>query len=354
MTSGSVYHHGTPAPAPGSTVTLLLVSAVVGRSLIKSPSEFGSLNSTTLMPGYDSITAAIDADAPDAAASIAHYKLFDAKNLRVKYIIKCTLEMSHTAKDLAAAASAVDVYDRQDFFDLQAWQPVTLREKMATDEVKHLDGEGLVTVQEAYEHTLDVSKLEDIKVTTTKRAITNSLAALDDKVRLVNMAFASCEETIYQMAKDALKQLKNERERKVNVLRSTEHELRRKLAEVDFSEDHLVRQTDLATPVDFLRVWKSHTEKRKEFHGTVGDPANGLDAELKVRGAPHNMCEQRGGANKRANYVISAQPAFARSKRSDQTLRSKHAAKGGWLGGGRLSSHRLTCSGPSMCVCTPP
>ena len=97
-----------------------------------------------------------------------------------------------------------------------------------------------------------------------KVAIQGSLKSVDDKVRLVNMSYASGEEAIMQAAKDAMTQLKAERERKLNALMAAEAELRRKTKEVDCVEDHLFRLKDIAAPISFLRIWKSHTEKVRE------------------------------------------------------------------------------------------
>jgi hypothetical protein len=156
-----------------------------------------------------------------------------------------------------------------------------LREKMSLGPAA-AGSDPLVPVSEAYEHTVLASRQPDAKVAGTSKAIRSSLAALDDKVRRVNLSFASCEETIFQLARDALGQLAKSRGEKVGALRAAEFELRRKLAEVERAERHLAGEAQRATEVDFLRVWKAHAEKRRTFHGERGDPKNGLEQELKA------------------------------------------------------------------------
>jgi len=180
--------------------------------------------------------------------------------------------------------SDVGVYDRRDFFDLQDWRPVTLREKMLQSSLapSNRRDANLVTVSDAYKQTVAVSKMQDPKVANAQRVIRNTLTSIDDKVRQVNMSFASGEEAIIQAAKDAMEQLRNERDRKVNVLIATEGELRRKLQEIDFFEEHLVKMSEAAPEVDYLRMWRSHTELRGDVFGDPNNPKGVINKELKL------------------------------------------------------------------------
>jgi hypothetical protein len=281
---------------------ILVKQAIIGRTLVVKPEEYGK--STTLGVGFDSATVAGgfdeagkdyaydgvgDLDGDGEVDIVQRYKIFDSMNVVSTHIIKFQVHAQNSLGfDPTAAAMTdmhQDVYDRQDFFSLSAWQPVSLRDKMAIDELEGVsqnNTEALVTVEDAYKSTLAVADETDEKVEVTKHAIKNSLASIDDKMRRVNLSYATCEETIFQIAKDAMRQLVRERERKLNTLRSTEHELRRKLTLVNFTENHLQRQAKVASMVDFLRIYKSHTEHRKTLHGIAGSIHDSLNAELKA------------------------------------------------------------------------
>mmetsp|Transcript_23867 Transcript_23867/g.47489 ORF Transcript_23867/g.47489 Transcript_23867/m.47489 type:complete len:776 (+) Transcript_23867:107-2434(+) len=283
-------------PENETTMLFVLSEVILGRSILidsKHPSD-----SSKLLPGYDSLflqkTSTVDGgvedDDEEGDDSIFNkhtnkYKIFSPKNIQAKYVVKFVLEDDMSISD--DNQEGVDVYDRIDYFDVIKWAPVTLREKMTKLEKEGPDPGSflkkqeapLVTVEEAYKQALEVSQDTSAEMESMKLAIQGNLKSLDDKVRLVNMSFASGEEAIMQAAKDAMAQLKSVRERKINALMAAEAELRRKVKELDDVEDYLFAQMDIAAPINFLRIWKSHVEKRKKLSG-AGDPKSVLVREI--------------------------------------------------------------------------
>jgi hypothetical protein len=113
----------------GKQVTLLVLDAVVGRSVLAGPKQFEAAKEAMLMPGYDSVALAPEGGAaegaqgegaanPNRAAGegaagegpaaegpalgagcVNEYKVFDGKNVRLAFVVKCTLEALGTSRE---------------------------------------------------------------------------------------------------------------------------------------------------------------------------------------------------------------------------------------------------------------
>ncbi|GMH71282.1 hypothetical protein TrST_g3319 [Triparma strigata] len=284
--TGAVEFATSKFPENGSTCLFVKSDVVLGRSRIVGPKA--PCDASKLLPGYDSIhvdkasefeeesdiESLLDGGNDDSGG-VMRYKTFSHKNIQAKYIVRFTLEDETSISD--DKQGDLDVYDRTDYFDVIKWLPVSLRERINKVNVGGPNSGSLigtiaeetplVTVTEAYKQALEVSQEHSAEVDSVKLALKMGLETLDDKVRLVNMSYASGEEAIMQAAKDAMAQLQAEKGRKLHSLRSTELELRRKIKEIDSVEDHLFKNIDIAAPLNFLRIWRSHAEKRANLTG---------------------------------------------------------------------------------------
>ena len=271
----------------------VMVDALVGvAKVVKDKEE--SNGASSLSVGFDSLLlqdaeeeenqwSGTSSSANAAASSKPYrYKVFDEKSLRPRYVTRFILEECNNYDD--DNSKDLDVYDRKDFFDLEQWSTVSLRDKMLQNNLAPANrrDSNLVSVEEAYEKTVSVSAFTDPKTLKAKNMLKGTLTSVDDKVRLVNLGYAAGEEKIFQAAKDAMVQLKLERERKINFLMAAEAELKRKLHEIEFFESHLVKQRQAAPQVDYLRIWKSHTELRSDFFGDPNNPKGAINNELKL------------------------------------------------------------------------
>lgn len=306
--NGIVFTHGNvegDVPDDGTVKDYILCKIAVGKSYILDDPK----GSRVIPPGYDSlyVSSAVDADgdgevtAAEYEAAATHdgrppseyqhrYILLDPTQVLPVHVVRCT------PKDAEEVANEVDeadadpskVHDRFDFFDPILYRPVSLRDKMTGS---HSSGEAsmhkLKPIGEAYDAAIEQSKKKDPKLKNTRATILQLLTQLDDKLREVNVNFASVEEKIYQTLKEALMQLQTETKKKVSGLLSLELELRRKLEQIDWSEQHLAGVRQTAKPVDFLSLWRSHTLLREEICSQrmlEGSVLLGMKADLELKG----------------------------------------------------------------------
>ena len=307
--NGMVFTHGNvegAVPDNGTVKTYILCKVAVGKSYILDDPK-GPRN---IPPGYDSLylSSVVDSDgdgqvtAAEYEAAATHdgrppseyqhrYIVLDPTLVLPVHVVRCT------PKDAQEVANEVDeaetdpakVHDRFDFFDPVLYQPVSLRDKMTGS---HSSGEAsthkLRPIQEAYEAALEQSRKKDPKLKNQRSTILQLLTQLDDKLREVNLNFANVEEKIYQVLKEALMQLQTETKKKVSGLLSLELELRRKLEQIDWSENHLNNVRESSKPVDFLTVWRSHTQMREEICSQrmlEGSVLAGIKADLELKGS---------------------------------------------------------------------
>ena len=120
----------------------------------------------------------------------------------------------------------------------------------------------LVSIGDAYNEARAASSEPDEKLQTQQARVRQQLAVVDEKLRAVNVNSAKVEENIYQILQEALFQLQDETQRKMNVLLGEELELRRQLEQIGWAESFLDRQRSQAKPVNFLTMWKAHLDCR--------------------------------------------------------------------------------------------
>lgn len=180
------------------------------------------------------------------------------------------------------------VYDRHDFFDPVLYRPVSLRDKMIGS---HSMGEAanhkLVSMGDAYNAAVVESKKVDPIITQKKKGIMEELNKIDNKMRAINLNFATVEERLYNILKDSLSTLKDEVNCKTKILLSTELEFRRQLEQLDNAEQWLERQRTELSQTGFLEAWRLHTNMTSKMCSQVSSETNvlsNLEANLAIEG----------------------------------------------------------------------
>jgi hypothetical protein len=69
-------------------------------------------------------------------------------------------------------------------------------------------------------------------------------------------------------AQEALYQLQEESQRKLNLLLSEELELRRQLQQIEWSEGFVTVMQETLPPASFVTAWDRHTTMRSQLHPT--------------------------------------------------------------------------------------
>ncbi len=94
----------------------------------------------------------------------------------------------------------------------------------------------LFLTAEQYEAALAASQKENAAVEERKRAIVETITALDARMKEVQANSNAVEEAIYQKLEEVLFQLQDETARKVSVLLSEDMELRRQLEYLNWTD----------------------------------------------------------------------------------------------------------------------
>jgi len=255
---------------------LILCQIGVGRSFVQD--EVAGADGKRLPDGYDSIFLARPQEETSGAGYRHEYLLFDASQALPMYLVqyvpgisdgsdrnKRLLEWPGSAT--APPSVAVEaLYDRYDFFDPVWYVPVSVRDKMVGS---HSTGEAsmhkLIGIGDAYDAALNESLKPDPILVQRQNEIKAQMRAIDGKLRDVNRNSAEVEERIYKALQDALFQLQDLTQQKMNALLSEEVELRRQLQHIEWIESFLDRQRDEANQVDFLNAWKCHVQLRGDL-----------------------------------------------------------------------------------------
>jgi len=262
----------------GRAYRLLLCQIGVGRSFVSDEPD-----KRDIPPGFDSIFLARRAQ-PDGGPQHVYrheYVLMDPLQCIPLYLVQyfggppppdgsSSVPMSLTDGKqiglLPPNATVQALYDRYDFFDPIWYVPVSVRDKMVGS---HSTGEAaqhkLISIGDAYDAALSESLKPDTLIAQRQGELRQSLRAVDAKLREVNRNSAEVEELIYKTLQDALFQLQDLTQEKLNVLLSEEVELRRQLEHVDWTETFLDQEREEATPVDFLNAWKCHVQLRADI-----------------------------------------------------------------------------------------
>jgi hypothetical protein len=266
-------------PANGGAHQFLYCHMGTGRSYVMDD----SVGKKIIPPSYDSIyvqqnldrdgdgkfsmeeyEAAATHDQRSPAEYAHNYVLLDPTQVVARYLVEFFFDeegagMSKQEED--------DMYDRYDFFDPILYSPVSFRDKMVGS---HSSGENathkLIGISDAYETAKAASLKQDPILQSRTTDIKQRLACVDEKLRQVNKNSAEIEEQIYQMLQEALFQLQDETQRKMNKLLGEELELRRQLEQIGWVDNFLNKQRTDASPVQFLEAWKNHLQLRDELH----------------------------------------------------------------------------------------
>ena len=292
----------------------ILSSVGVGRSYVVDADE---LDKTPLPPSYDSYCVSnseIDADG-DGVVTFDEYKESiqeDAKDgyrytyavtepsqILPKYVVRFTtnavkdarqkereakLKRDHIIDDKEGITedyqydsddsdnddeidgNSKDVYDRYEFFDPILFTPVSLKDKMIGS---HSSGEAanhkLISLEDAYDAAqFEASKLDPV-LEAKKGTISQQLYRLDDKLKEINVNYATVEQRLRQITEEALSTLRDLTSDKLKVLLSAELELRRELDQINWIEEYLLKKKEEKNKLAFLRAWKAHTKLRSQI-----------------------------------------------------------------------------------------
>jgi hypothetical protein len=98
---------------------------------------------------------------------------------------------------------------------------------------------------------------------------------------------AKVEEALYQKLQEALFQLQDESQRRMNLLLSEELELRRQLGQIAWTEAFVNVMQDTLPPLSYVAAWEKHTALRAQLYSqlTSGRLDSRALEEVKVRGA---------------------------------------------------------------------
>ena len=256
--------------------------------------------SRALPSGYDSIYLSGQSSspgvAPNGSSDYHHeYVLFNAAQVLPMYLVQFFMGPAEKADGGAAPGRGTslspgiqELYDRYDFFDPILYVPVSVRDKMVGS---HSTGEAaqhkLIGIGDAYEMAIKESKKGDPLLQARQAEIRNQLQAVDQKLRDVNKNSAEIEERIYQMLQDALFDLQDKTQAKMNVLLAEEVELRRQLGYIDWVENFLNKETARASQVNFLNMWKCHAQLRGDLAKgrlRTQEAISGVRADLSLSG----------------------------------------------------------------------
>ena len=277
----------------------ILCQIGVGRSYVQddaSQVDFPSPDKP-LPDGFDSIFVARPEEATSENVYRHEYILFDPSQALPMYLVqfipgsdksKRLLEWPGSGLKNQMASNVDSLYDRYDFFDPVYYVPVSVRDKMVGS---HSFGEAalhkLIGIGDAYDAAISESLKSDPLLAQRQAEIKTQLRAVDAKLRDVNRNSAEVEERIYKALQDALFQLQEETQKKLNALLAEEVELRRQLKHIDWIETFLDKQRDEAEQVDFLNAWKCHVQLRGDVcrHSLrTSDILSTIQADLEFEG----------------------------------------------------------------------
>ena len=128
------------------------------------------------------------------------YIVTDPSQCLPRYVVRFAADLE--AADDEDLQDPLKIYDRYDFFDPQLYRPVSLRDKMIGS---HSMGEAathkLVSLQDAYDGCVRESKKPDPLIAQKKHKIMEELNKIDNKMRDINLNFATVEEELYSILK---------------------------------------------------------------------------------------------------------------------------------------------------------
>jgi len=103
------------------------------------------------------------------------------------------------------------------------------------------------------------------------------LSHIDGKLQAVQANSAVVEEALYARLQDALFQLQEETQRKMNLLLSEELELRRQLQQIEWTEGFVHTMQETLPPMSFVSAWERHAALRSQLYSQL---SGGLSARV--------------------------------------------------------------------------
>ena len=163
-------------------------------------------------------------------------------------------EAHHNSQGADVMGDILDLLDRK-----LHWSQESVRNKFHS--VNALQNE-LSQASHEYNKSLDASHQQDERLEACRAQLASRRTTINEKLTEVQKNSALVEEQLYTMLQDALFQLQDETQRKLNVLLGEELEIRRRVAHIDWSEECLSRfRTELGPP-DFVHAWRNHRSVR--------------------------------------------------------------------------------------------
>ncbi|GMI06883.1 hypothetical protein TrRE_jg4655 [Triparma retinervis] len=232
--------------------------------------------------------AIVGMEGKDPSSYEHEFVITDPTQVLPKYVVRFAADLDPDEDE--EMSDPLKVYDRHDFFDPVLYRPVSLRDKMIGS---HSMGEAanhkLVSMSDAYN-----AAKEDPIIAQKKKGIMDELNKIDDKMRAINLNFATVEERLYNILKESLATLKDEVNCKTKILLSTELEFRRQLEQLDNAEQWLERERTELSQTGFLEAWRQHTNMTSKMCSEVSAETsvlNNLEANLAIEGGVRIVTE---------------------------------------------------------------
>ena len=182
----------------------------------------------------------------------------------------------------------------------------------------------LSRASDEYNNAMIMSQRRDATLEAVKGQIKEQLSALNEKLTQVKKNSALVEETVYQMLQEALFQLQDETQRKLNMLLGEELELRRRFAHIEWAEARLERNRNDMAPPDFIHSWSNHQQLRKRMYSyrdMSSSVLNDVQPDLNVVGGVQIVVENRTDLGQ-----LSSTRAGRNSRAVDSTMKGLDAS----------------------------
>ena len=195
-------------------------------------------------------------------------------------------EAHHNSQGTDVMGDILDLLDRK-----LHWSQESVRNKFHA--INALQSE-LSQASHEYNKSLDASHQQDERLQACRAQLASRRSVINDKLKEVQSNSALVEEQLYTMLQDALFQLQDETQRKLNVLLGEELEIRRRVAHIDWSEDCLARFRSELGPPDFVHAWRNHRQIRKNlyrYRDIGGSVLDQVYADIRVAGGVQIVTE---------------------------------------------------------------
>ena len=195
-------------------------------------------------------------------------------------------EAHHNSQGTDVMGDILDLLDRK-----LHWSQESVRNKFHA--INALQSE-LSQASHEYNKSLDASHQQDERLEACRAQLASRRNVINEKLKEVQSNSALVEEQLYTMLQDALFQLQDETQRKLNVLLGEELEIRRRVAHIDWSENCLKRFRSELGPPDFVHAWRNHRQIRKNlyrYRDIGGSVLDRVYADIRVTGGVQIVTE---------------------------------------------------------------